>query len=340
MNILIGVDKEGEIPILSKYGADEFFCGYLPESWIAKYNKNFTDYGGYQEIFISLNRREKLTTNVKDKSSLEKMVQEAKERKVKLYLAINAVYFPGQSYPEMFDYLDEISQIGIRDVIVADLGLISLITDKYPHLNIILSTCQQVNNSWTGKFYGELNIKRITFPRHMTVNEITAIINANPDMEYEYFILEGKCVYDDGNCKVCHNIGGICTEKFSYEYYHNQRGTELNYSEYQELCRNEDIFNKWTFPSPKGYTINGWRNMGCAICTIPSLKQIPSIKALKIATRGLSTKDKVGMVKFIKKAIRLAEEGAERADLMKFGKETFQWPELCDNKFRCLLAMR
>lgn len=338
MNVLVGINSPGEITILKKYGANEFYCGYLSEKWISQFNKYLSDYDGYKEIFVQINRREKLDTNIKDKTELKKIIDEANKNNVDLYLAMNALYFPETAYYILEEYIKEIYDIGIKNIIVADIGLVYYLRKNYPDINIILSTCQQVNNTWASKFYRDLKIKRITFPRHVTIDEISRISTECPEIEYECFILEGKCIYDDGNCKVCHNLGGICNEDFLYEF-HNIYGNQLEYEEYMQLRKTKDFFYNWSNLYPCGMSINGWRNMGCGICVIPELLQLPSISALKIAARGLDIRDKVAMVKFVRKAIILAEKNADRNELMRYGKQIFGWPELCDNRVRCLMAV-
>ena len=340
MKILAPINNTNEIPILSKAGAEEFFCGYVPDTWLKKYNKCLFQDNENRFMQISINKRDGINHNITDLFVLKEIIREAKSSNSKIYVTLNYLFYPEDAYKELDDVINEFSNLGVDGLIVTDIGIINFISKNYPNITLILSTCQSVFNSWAINYYKEMGIKRITFPRHSSLSEICDMSYNVNDMEFECFILdEGKCIYDDGNCKALHGIGNFCLEQWEYNHY-AINDKSLNYIQMENLYECEELFKRWTKPYPTIRTkVNGWTSVGCAICAIPKLMQSSNITTLKISGRGTSVVEKFGLIKYVKKAIKMSEKGMSREDLREYGKKTFGIPEHCDSKIRCYLPI-
>ena len=337
MNILAPVDRPGEIYPLSEAGASEFYCGYIPKNWIRKYNKCLTKRGQWESVQISINKRDSITASVQNTADLKRMVDEAESCDARLYLTLNALYYPEETYPELRSYLEEITRIGLHGLIVADPGLVVFLRDAFPKIKLILSCLTQVGNKWSNRIFAQMGISRITFPRHLSIGEIVDITNALPDMEYECFILDGKCTYDNGNCTALHCAGFFCKELWEHQYFPCGRD-DFTFQEMQDMTDNEQIFNRWV----RNYSVSGkregWKTIGCSICALPVLTRYSRITALKLAGRGEALSEKVMMVRFVKKAVDMTKSGASKEDLKDYAKEIIPDPELCDKRLRCYMA--
>lgn len=337
MKILAPIKGVNEIPLLNEAGADEFFCGYIPNVWLQKYNKSLYKNGSINQMQISMNRRDGLKQNITDLTILKKVVNEAKLCDSKIFITLNNVFYPEEAYVQMKEVCDELASLNIDGLIVTDVGLIQYLKDEYPNLNIVLSTCQPIYNSYATKYFRNIGVKRITFPRHMTLREVIKITNEVPDIEYECFILDGKCIYDDGNCKALHNAGVFCWDQWEYSYFH-AKDSDFDYHEMQNIYDTEERFKRWSKPYPSEKTkINGWPFVGCGICAIPSLIKNANMTALKLSGRGASLDKRVALVRFVKEAVQMAEQGGTVRDIKDFGKKVLGIPEMCDLGNRCYM---
>lgn len=332
MNILSPLDNVEEIRILAKAGATEFFCGYAPDDFINKYNR----IDKVKSAQISINKRESLTMNSNDISAIQALVNEAHKYNCKLFVTMNSVYFPNDAYKYIRLYINELVAANVDGVVVADLGMVNFIAENYPDLYLILSCAAHPENSLSTKFYKSLGVNRVTFAHHSSLDEICKITKENPDMEYEAFVLEGRCVYDLGRCNILHGAGHFCRDQWQYEYY-PLKNKEITYDQLEEVYKNEMEYNRWTkMHMSTSQQINGWKSVTCAICSIPKMLKQDNLIALKIAGRGCTVAEKVTMVRTIKRAINLSKNNTEAA-LKEYGKKVFGLPELCDKKIRCLI---
>ena len=82
---------------------------------------------------------------------------------------------------------------------------------------------------------------------------------------------------------------------------------------------------------------NGWYAISCAACLVPFLIKHEKMKSLKIAGRGLDTKNKIQMVRTVKKMIALAHEDNAVQKEKEYISKLVGVPELCDLQYRCLV---
>jgi putative protease len=85
-------------------------------------------------------------------------------------------------------------------IIVADPGIIKLIKEYLPEVDIHLSTQANATNIEAVKFWRDLGIKRVVLAREVTVDEIKEIHEAVPGVELEVFIHGAMCMSYSGRC--------------------------------------------------------------------------------------------------------------------------------------------
>ena len=196
MNISVGIEektKGEEIEKLVQAGADEFFCGIMPQEWVNIY--------GYQ---ISLNRRENPGYHFTTFEGLEKVLKEIHRLKKKLIVTFNAHYYIEEQYKYLKKYLKRLENLGVNGIIVADLGLLLGIKEMDLTLPIHMSGEAAVYNSETLKFYADLGVTRIMFPRHLTIAEIETMVKSSKGLEYEVFIMGERCPFCGAFCEADH----------------------------------------------------------------------------------------------------------------------------------------
>ena len=130
------------------------------------------------------------------------------ERNKKIYLTLNTMPH-GYEYPALRDFLLRISGAGIDAVIVADLGVMSLVKEILPDMEIHVSTQASIVSPAAALAYASLGAKRLVLARELTLEEIKAIRHALPeDVELEAFIHGSMCVSYSGRCMLSNSLTG------------------------------------------------------------------------------------------------------------------------------------
>lgn len=333
MKILSPIGASEDIEILNPFKYDtEFFFGYLPDWWMEKYNKGL-EKKERKILSTPLNNRNDIKANVRDENEVLRMIQLANEKKTRLFLVVNAKYYPDYVYNDLKNYLDEIYEMGIRHVICCDLGVIKELEEFYPDIKVSVSCLNQVSNSLAVQFYKKFkNIDRIVFPRHMSSEEMVEIAESYKELGFEYFIFSNKCMYDDGYCRGIHAFRPICQEYFENKFY------SCNTNE--EICDIKAAGEEfWKWPQNKE-NASGNRccttNFACAACSLMKLIKIPNISAVKISIRGHSIGERLKQVQMARMAVSCAEDGnldgIKKAISSMYGKDN-----LCENGMSCMM---
>ena len=146
-----------------------------------------------------------------DNFTNEELFEAAKyvhERGKKIYLTLNTMPH-GYEYPALRDFLTSIKDAGIDAVIVADLGVMSLVKEVLPEMEIHISTQASIVSPQAAKAYAALGAKRLVLARELTLEEIKAIRAALPDdVELEAFIHGSMCVSYSGRCMLSNSLTG------------------------------------------------------------------------------------------------------------------------------------
>lgn len=204
---------------------------------------------------------------------------------VKVHLAFNILIFENE-IERAIKILDQAVKLGPDALIVQDLGLISIVNQRYPHLEIHASTQMTVTNHEAIELLDDLNIKRFVLGRENTIEEIK-LIKDQTDKELEVFVHGALCVAYSGQCFTSESLGGRsanrgqCAQscRFDYEIFVDGKKRELANIKY--------------LVSPKDL---------CGIADIPKLKEI-GVDSFKIEGRLKSNEYVATAAKAYKEAI-------------------------------------
>ena len=143
-----------------------------------------------------------------DDSELYEAAKYVHQRGKKIYLTLNTMPH-GNEYPALRQFLTDISGAGIDAVIVADLGVMSLVKEIMPDMEIHVSTQASIVSPEAALAYAALGAKRLVLARELTLSEIKAIKEALPaDVELEAFVHGSMCVSYSGRCMLSHSLTG------------------------------------------------------------------------------------------------------------------------------------
>ena len=141
-----------------------------------------------------------------DNENLCDVIRYAHLRGVFVYVAVNTVVF-NDEMDDLLEYTDFLVKNDVDAFIVQDLGLIDLLTKKYPHIEIHASTQVNAHNIAQVKFLKEIGVKRIVLARETSIETIRQI-KKNVDIEIEVFVHGALCVCFSGNCLMSSMHGG------------------------------------------------------------------------------------------------------------------------------------
>lgn len=337
MKILCPIMNHNDILELEHPNNDvEFFCGYMPQWWVEKYNNSVT-FELLGNLSTPINNRNGLRANVLDFSELKKIVELSNACKTRLFLVLNAKYYPEYVYDDLKKYVEEVIAAGIREMIICDLGILTFMQNNYPEIKVTISCLNQVTNTFAVDFYSNFkNVSRIVFPRHVSVSEIETIASKHKNLEFEFFVFSNKCLYDDGFCRGVHEFTPICKDIF-YSNYYDSFGEILSDHRIDEYKEQEAKYREWTrnevLSSQKGYCT---RNFACSACSLIELCKVDNIVSVKISIRGHEIGERKRQVEMARMVIGAARKGdidtLKQTVCMLYGK-----PSLCSDGKACMM---
>lgn len=156
-------------------------------------------------------------------NEIEEAVKYAHCLNKKVYITVNILAHEAD-FDGLKDYILYLDKIGVDAVIVADVGIIKLIRDIAPNLDIHVSTQANVTNSYSVKFFKDLGVKRIVLARELSITEIKKIHEEVPDIELEAFVHGAMCISYSGRCLLSNYFTGrdsnrgACVQACRWEY--------------------------------------------------------------------------------------------------------------------------
>ena len=123
---------------------------------------------------------------------------------VKIYVTMNTLVKNNEvdAFLEQAKFLHE---NGVDALIVQDFGMICLLREKFPNLEIHASTQANISSKDVCKLYYDLGVKRVVFARELSIDEIDSI---DVDIEKEAFIHGALCISYSGCCLMSSMLGG------------------------------------------------------------------------------------------------------------------------------------
>ncbi|TSD01886.1 MAG: putative protease [Parcubacteria group bacterium Athens0714_25] len=158
-----------------------------------------------------------------DWNSLKEGVEYAHKLEKKFYVTLN-IYAHNAHLEKLEKDLDELKKVGADAVLISDPGILELVKEKLPEIEIHLSTQANATNWRAVKFWADQGIRRVVLAREVTLEEIREIKKENPNVELEYFVHGAMCMSYSGRCMLSKwmrgrsaNLGD-CVQPCRWEY--------------------------------------------------------------------------------------------------------------------------
>lgn len=157
-------------------------------------------------------------------------IQEAHSLGKRFYVVVNIAPHNSKLKTFLRD-LKPVIDMGPDALIMSDPGLIMLVREAFPQMDIHLSVQANAVNWATVKFWQQMGLTRVILSRELSLEEIAEIRAQVPEMELEVFVHGALCMAYSGRCLLSGYINkrdpnqGTCTNACRWEY-HVQEGKE------------------------------------------------------------------------------------------------------------------
>ena len=184
--------------------------------------------------------------------SIEEMkegLEFAHSRGKKCYLTLN-IYAHNEDIAPLYSYLEEIKDLSIDGILVSDPGIMLMVKEIMPNVEIHLSTQANLTNSKTASFWANMGMKRLVLARELSLDEIKGIRKELPDdVELEAFVHGAMCISYSGRCLLSNFMTGrdsnrgACAHPCRYKYVLQEEKRPGEYYPIEEDDRGTYIMN-------------------------------------------------------------------------------------------------
>jgi putative protease len=133
-------------------------------------------------------------------------VRYAHDRGVKVYLTVNS-YPDNADIAPLYRYLEEVAEVPFDAYIVADPGVIEMVSEVSPGRQLHLSTQANTTNWKSALFWRRQGIARINLAREMSLEGIREV-RERADVELEAFVHGAMCISYSGRCLLSSVMSG------------------------------------------------------------------------------------------------------------------------------------
>ncbi len=166
---------------------------------------------------------------------LKNAVTAAHAKGVKVYLTCNTLP-RNHEIPEFREFMEEAADCRVDAVIAADLGLLSLIKEYTPDMEIHMSTQTGIVNYASARELYSMGAKRVVLARELSLDEIAEIRAKTPsDLDIEVFVHGAMCMSFSGRCLLSQYLTnrdpnrGECAQPCRWGYYLMEEKREGQY---------------------------------------------------------------------------------------------------------------
>src|SRR5690554_4263236 len=176
----------------------------------------------------------RVRNNEFDHANLALGIAEAHAQGKQFYVVVNIAPHNAKLKTFIKD-LEPVVAMGPDALIMSDPGLIMLVREHFPRMNVHLSVQANAVNWASVEFWRRQGLTRAILSRELSLEEIGEIHEQVPDMELEVFVHGALCMAYSGRCLLSGYINkrdpnqGTCTNACRWEYKtHEAKENELD----------------------------------------------------------------------------------------------------------------
>ncbi len=155
---------------------------------------------------------------------------------VKVYVTVNTLIYEAE-VKNFLSYIEFLTTISVDALIIQDIGMMDLLHQRYPRLELHASTQMHIHNLEGVKLLEDLGIKRVVLARETPI-ELVREIKQQTSLEIEIFVHGALCISYSGQCLMSSLIGGrsgnrgTCAQCCRQPYQLEVEGTIRNKEKY------------------------------------------------------------------------------------------------------------
>lgn len=331
MKIIAPISRIEEIEPLAAAGADEFYCGLVPEEWTRSLGTS------------GVNRR--LFGNLQTYEQLAEAVRLAHGQGRQLSLVMNAQHYDEARSRALIVLAHRFADLGGDALIVGDIGLLALLAASASPLRLQVSSLLTCRNSEAAALYRDLGAHRIILPRDVTLAEIEAMASGCDAIEFEAFVLNDGCVFEEGSCHTIHlppGLGGpICLDRYTMDIARRDEQA-LSPREHAAFERHAQRYQEWLWQRfGQGFnaaTARGYPAGPCGLCAMPRLAAA-GVAAVKIAGREAPMSRKIKSVELVSLVRDRVRRGDDAQQVRQYASELRGDASMCERALGCYYGL-
>lgn len=179
---------------------------------------------GADAVYAGLPRYSlRVRNNEFDLENLKIGIEEAHAQGKKFYFVCN-IQPHNSKLTHFIDHIRPVMGMNPDALIVSDPGVIYLLKESFPDVNLHLSVQANTVNWAAVKFWEQIGVTRIILSRELGLNEIREIREKVPTMEIEIFVHGALCMAYSGRCLLSGYFNkrdpnqGACTNACRWQY--------------------------------------------------------------------------------------------------------------------------
>lgn len=184
-----------------------------------------------------------------DDDELKKAVEYAHSIGKKCYITVNIIAH-NKDFEKLPEYIRYLNSINVDALIVADIGVMNVIKQVAPKMEIHVSTQANITNKYTAKAFADMGAKRLILARELSLQEVKEIKDYIPkDVAIECFVHGAMCISYSGRCLLSNYFcgrdanHGECVQACRYEYALSRRDNPQEKFQILEDNRGSYILN-------------------------------------------------------------------------------------------------
>lgn len=190
-------------------------------------------YGGADAVYLGIKKfNARMFSNNFSDEELINAVKFCHLYGVKIYITLNTIVFDNE-VEELLNTVKFLHEAGIDALIMQDIGMIKLVKETFPNMEIHASTQVHNHSNDVLKYLESLGVKRVVLARELSLSEIKRMDSL---LEKEVFIHGALCVSYSGCCLFSSMNGhrsanrGECVASCRLPYKLVKNETQLNLS--------------------------------------------------------------------------------------------------------------
>ena len=288
IKMTVGLGCADRFDEIVRAGADEVFCGYVPEKWMEAFG-----------VLRPLNRRESVWTNAQAGPVTEMRIlrEKADRAGVPVAVALNAPVYSPEQMPLLIDTARTLIGEGFDSLIVGNMAALRALYVRGLHKKCRIHLSGEIGEVNRGllPLLHEMGVRRVIFHRKMSFEDMRLLSEKmarySPPMEAEAFAMNELCHFTGAYCSTLH--GDLTVP----------------------MCRIPwipgGVSDKKSPPGQAG--MRHGAGDGCALCALKKLRE-SGVTVVKMAGRGARAEDMQQRIALLRDALCLEAECASEEE--------------------------